>query len=988
MSGAVVHRKLRFGPFELSIGERVLRRDGQVLPLGGRALDILIYLADRSGEVIAKQELIDHVWSDVTVEEGSLRVHVAAIRKALGDGQFGNRYIANIKGRGYSFVGSVVPLAGGTESRNDTFRHQGRLPVQPIMMIGRETVVSKVRDKLRNERFVTLLGPGGIGKTTIALAVGRAAAEDFGGEVYFVDLESLTDSRHVAGAVATSLGLALKSKDPGLELIDLVRSRKLLIILDSCEHVIEAVASLAEQLCQQTEEVHLLTTSRELLKVEGEHCYRVLPLDCPPDGSEQTAHAVLRYPSVQLFVRCVAARAGSFVLTDEEAPFVAEMCRKLDGIPLAIELAAGQAAALGIKSTVALLASRMGLLRLSHRTAVPRHRTLKATLDWSYDLLSDAEKIVFRRIAAFVGHFTLEGARHVAGELGTDTGEIFDAIAGLVEKSLIATRTDETQAQYRLLYTTRAYALEKLEEHAEVDVVLRRHAEYVAGYLESQRVALLALAKAEKAAAHPRPSGNIRPAPEWSFGPRGNSQIAMGLSASSTHSSQLGNIRAALEWSFGPRGDAEIATRLAVPATQLFLELSLLTECQLWSERAIALLGSQHPDSRREMEICAMLPFALMYTEGNNQRVRAAFFRALDAAMRQQDLDYELRLLSGLFRYSYWTNDISSAIEFAVRSKDVALKTQDPDNLALAESMLGAANFLTGNHLVAQKHFESSLGHTRSGSRCGAGLHLFNHVGFALGGMARSLLYRGLLAQSLDYANRTIDEGKRSGRPGTLCRALVMVFPVFLASGNAELSAQCVAQIADLASAHSLIPYRALATGQRGQLLLFQGKIEDGIPLLRQALKELHDQHYEMLKVDFVCELCAGLMMTGGHEEALALIMNALDVQQQAGELLHMPNLLRMKGLVLASRSIEDYAEAERSFLSSIDWAKRQSAALFELEAATDLAELLLKQDRVPEAYKHLSAALDRTQAGIVSPAHKRAVQILSQLQSDTEAAG
>src|SRR5713226_2826246 len=482
MSGAAVHRKLRFGPFELSIGERVLGRDGRVLPLGGRALDILIYVADRPGEVIAKQELIDHVWSDVTVDEGSLRVHVAAIRKALGDGQFGNGYITNIKGRGYSFVGTVVPLAGGTENRNANFSPQGRLPVRPIMMIGRDKVVSEVSDKLRNERFVTLLGPGGIGKTTIALSVARAVAEEFAGKVHFVDLESLTDQRHVAGVVATSLGLALKSKDPGLELVDLVRSQKILIVLDSCEHVIETVALLAEHLYQESEQVYLLTTSRELLKVGGEHCCRVLPLDFPPDGSEQTANAVLRYPSVQLLARRVAARAGSFVLTDEEAPFVAEMCRKLDGMPLAIELAAGQVAALGIKTTVARLVSRPELLRLSHRTAVPRHRTLKATLDWSYDLLSDAERIVFRRIAPFVGHFTLESARYVAGEPGVGAGEIFDAIAGLVEKSLIATRIDETQEQYRLLYTTRAYALEKLEQHAEVDLVLRRHAEYVAGY--------------------------------------------------------------------------------------------------------------------------------------------------------------------------------------------------------------------------------------------------------------------------------------------------------------------------------------------------------------------------------------------------------------------------------------------------------------------------------------------------------------------------
>ena len=483
-------RNLHFGPFELSNKERVLRRDGVALPLGGRALDILLYLADRPGEVIAKQELIEHVWSDVTVEEGSLRVHVAAIRKALGDGQFGNRYIANIKGRGYSFVGAVVPLAGGSESRNAKFRHQNRLAVRPTMMIGREAVVGEVSDKLRDERFVTLLGPGGIGKTTIARAVGYAGAEEFGGKVCFVDLESLADPRHVAGVVATSLGLALKSKDPGLELVDLVRSRKLLLILDSCEHVIEAVASLAEQLYQQTEEIHVLTTSRELLKVEGEHCYRVLPLDYPPDGSEQTANVVLRYPAAQLLIRRVAARAGSFVLTDEEAPFVAEMCRKLDGIPLAIELAAGQVAALGLKNTV----TRPELPKLGHRSAVARHQTLKATLDWSYNLLSDGERTVLRRIAPFVGHFTLEDARHVAGELDMGTGEMFDAIAGLVEKSLIATQIDETQARYRLLDTTRAYALEKLEEHAEVDVILRRHAEYVAGYLESQSVTLSALA--------------------------------------------------------------------------------------------------------------------------------------------------------------------------------------------------------------------------------------------------------------------------------------------------------------------------------------------------------------------------------------------------------------------------------------------------------------------------------------------------------------
>jgi DNA-binding winged helix-turn-helix (wHTH) protein len=175
MHGSVICRKLRFGPFELSIGERVLRRDGRVLPLGDRALDILTYLADRAGEVIAKQELMDQVWPDVTVEEGSLRVHVAAIRKALGDGQFGNRYIANVKGRGYSFVAPVVRLENGKDGGSNSPDFRARPPAPPLMLIDREATVSEVRDWIRQGRFVTLLGPGGINKTTVAVVAGHDA---------------------------------------------------------------------------------------------------------------------------------------------------------------------------------------------------------------------------------------------------------------------------------------------------------------------------------------------------------------------------------------------------------------------------------------------------------------------------------------------------------------------------------------------------------------------------------------------------------------------------------------------------------------------------------------------------------------------------------------------------------------------------------------------------------------------------------------------
>jgi tetratricopeptide (TPR) repeat protein len=319
-----------------------------------------------------------------------------------------------------------------------------------------------------------------------------------------------------------------------------------------------------------------------------------------------------------------------------------------------------------------------------------------------------------------------------------------------------------------------------------------------------------------------------------------------------------------------------------------------------------------------------------------------------------------------------------------VRSQKVALQIQDPDDMAFAEAMLGAANHLAGNHLVAQRHFEASLGRSASGSRTGH--YLFHHTTLSLAGIARSLLYRGLLGQSLDYARLAIEEGDKSGIPATLCRSLILILPVYLAVEDWQRSEQYIAQLSDLSVVHGLKPLHAIATGFRGRWLLLQNNVRDGVPLLKRASEELEAQRHEMLNMDFVSDLGAGLAASGSHEEALTLVENALDVQTRGGKLLFAPALMGVKGLILASRSAEDYPESEASFLLAIDWAKRQSATLFELKAATDLAELLRKQGRMPEACKYLSAALDRMPGGIVSPAQKRALQILDRLQSGREA--
>jgi tetratricopeptide (TPR) repeat protein len=390
-----------------------------------------------------------------------------------------------------------------------------------------------------------------------------------------------------------------------------------------------------------------------------------------------------------------------------------------------------------------------------------------------------------------------------------------------------------------------------------------------------------------------------------------------------------------------------------------------LAEWQGWAEQAIVRLEGRYRNSRHEVEVSASRPLAV-----------------------RQDLAREFKLLSGLFLYSSWTTDIYRALDVAARSQQVALKVQDPDDVAFAETMLGAANHLAGNHIVAQTHFEASLRHAASGSRLRAGHYLFHHTTLSLAGMARSLLYRGVLDQSLDYARLAIEEGEKSGYPATLCRALILILPVYLALEDWPRSEQYIAQLSDVSAAHALKPLQSIATGLRGRWLLLQDNLRDGIPLLQRASEELGAQRHEMLNMDFVSDLGAGLAASGLHEEALRLVANALDLQKRGGKFLFVPALMRVKGLILVSRSREDHPEAEASFLTAIDWAKRQSAGLFELMAATDLAELLLKQHRVSEACRHLGAALDRTPAGMAFPAHARARQIFSRLQSGSETVG
>jgi predicted ATPase/DNA-binding winged helix-turn-helix (wHTH) protein len=471
-----------FERFRLLPQQRLLLEDDKPIHLSSRALELLIALVARAGEIVSKDELMAHAWPTTVVEEGNLRVHIAALRRALGDGRDGTRYLLNTPGRGYSFV---APLSVSLTSPASVTPLQAapNLPAPLARMIGRSDVINRIATLLSQRRFISIVGPGGIGKTTVALAVGKAIAGRFWDSVRFIDLARLKEPGHVASALATELGLSVMSDEPLPSVPAHLRDRHMLLLLDNCEHVIDAAAALAEWVFRNASNVHILTTSREPLRATGEYVLRLPPLETPLPKTDLTAADAFTYPAVQLFVERASECVEGFELSDDNAAPIAEICRRLDGIALAIELAAGRTNAFGVRELAARLDDRFRLLTTGRRTALPHHQTLRAMLDWSYQYLPAAEQVALRRLAIFPGNFTLDAVQAVLADK-VPAADVVDRIAGLVAKSLVAADAGEDTVTYRLLETTRAYAMEKLNQSGEFEEFARRHAKYYCGLCE------------------------------------------------------------------------------------------------------------------------------------------------------------------------------------------------------------------------------------------------------------------------------------------------------------------------------------------------------------------------------------------------------------------------------------------------------------------------------------------------------------------------
>lgn len=466
----------------MDTGTRHLVADGIPVPIGATAFAVLLALVERAGDVVGKDDLIFKVWGHSDVGENRLQVHINGLRKILGRGSIVTKHRS-----GYRFA-AQVRLEPSPEQRSRQKR-VGNLPLLWTVsegrarLIGRAPQLRAVAGLLRQARLVSLTGPGGVGKTRLAVQAANESSSRFPDGVWLVELAPLKNPDLVPGAIAAALGITVGQNAPAIDAIarQLAR-RKLLIVLDNCEHHIGAAANLCGALLGAVPDLKILATSREPLSVSGEQIFEVPPLDVPRDDS-QLGSAARETGSIELFIEHASAASANFQMRDEDLPIAARICRQLDGLPLAIEMVASWAGVFGVRELEAeFRGPTTAWVRAANSTAA-RHLTLRATLQWGYDLLSTTEQIVLRRLAVFTGGFTLGAAKAVAGGDGIPAADVFQNLGGLIRKSMVATVPGVQR--YRLLETTRAFLLEKLAQSGEMEALCRRHAAFVLGELES-----------------------------------------------------------------------------------------------------------------------------------------------------------------------------------------------------------------------------------------------------------------------------------------------------------------------------------------------------------------------------------------------------------------------------------------------------------------------------------------------------------------------
>ncbi|WP_394838757.1 helix-turn-helix transcriptional regulator [Pendulispora rubella] len=891
-------------------GSRALHLLEEQVRLGVRAFDILRVLVERAGSVVSADELMALVWPDVVVDETNLRVQIGALRKVLARTERGQQAIETVP-RGYCFTLPVsrVDTHPATVASGERAAHN--LPVRLATIVGRAETIDLLAEALNDQRLVTVTGPGGIGKTTVAIAVAQRCLPRFADGICFVDFSSLSDPNLVASAVASALGIGLLPDEPLAGLLSHLRGKRMLLLLDTCEHVVESSAGLVEALLSGLPELRILATSREILRAAAEWAYRLPPLPHPSQPEGLNAADALSYAAVGLFAQRARASDDGFELRDADAASVAAICRRLDGMPLAIEFAAARVGELGVRQIATRLDDRFGVLSQGRRTALPRHKTLEATLDWSYDLLPPEEQTMLQRLSVFRGPFSGEAAVAVAGPESTHS-EAMNHLSNLFAKSLVTADIGGEVPFYRLLDTTREFAAAKLAAAPVRDAVARRHAEYMLSTVRAAEV--------EWETSDPK---------VWTDG----------------HRYVIDDLRGALDWAMSDRGDPLLGAQILAHSALLWFFLALLDEYERLLQGAFAApcaLLAQHP--LLEIRLWEAFAYTVLHVRERQSRQVAAdaFRRALGTARREGLVDAQLRTLWGLQICVLHSGDHPGTMD-VLREFDELTTSLGRSAFTLVRTRMDALVLhCTGDHAGARACANELLEH----AALATGGVRYRVIQFDTRISAHTILARvrwlqGFPEQAKEHVREAVARARSIGQALPLCYMLSLAaIPVSFWTGDRVAAERYTAELCTSALEHSLATFHTCG-------LAYQD-ILDGA--LNGHAERLEDTVLSESVATVDAALACDAVLARGEEGLAAWCA---------------PERLRIRAARILERGAGE-KEAETLLLRAIDLARHQRALSWELRATMTLVDLWTRQPERPvaEAYDRLAEVRARFTEG------------------------